>query len=49
MMPLGRMQSSSTGTGSLTSQSSSSIRRGRPISSEQILKELAMRLNSLSL
>lgn len=39
MMPFGRMHSSSTGTGSLTSQSSSSINSGRPISSEQILSK----------
>lgn len=37
-MPFGRIQSSSTGTGSLTSQSSSSINSGRPVSIEQILK-----------
>lgn len=37
VIPLGERQSSSTGTGSLTSQSSSSIRRGRPVSRETTL------------
>lgn len=44
-MPVGVMQSSSTGTGSLTSQSSSSIKRGRPISREVILSDQSVFLS----